>query len=40
MNIDDQIRNEELQYNISRDAKKISALSSSKINKYQYLTGD
>ena len=37
MTIDDQIRNEKLQYDINREAAKISALSSSKINKYEYL---
>ena len=35
--IDDQIRNEKLQYNIKREAAKISALSSGKIGKYEYL---
>ena len=39
MTIDDQIRDEELQYNINREAAKISSLSSSKIHKYEYLTG-
>ena len=37
--IDDQIRDEKLQYDINREAAKISALSSGKINKYEYLTG-
>ena len=37
MTIDDQIRDEKLQYDIDREAAKISALSSGKINKY--LTG-
>ena len=36
---DDQIRDEKLQYNINREAAKISALSSGKIHKYEYLTG-
>ena len=36
----DQIRDEKLQYDINREAAKISALSSGKINKYEYLTGD
>ena len=40
MNIDDQIKDEKLQYNINRDAAKISALSSGKCRKYEYLTGD
>ena len=29
-----------LQYNINREAAKISALSSNKFNKYEYLTGE
>ena len=29
-----------LQYNINREAAKISPLSSSKFNKYEYLTGE
>ena len=40
MTIDDQIRDEKLQYVINREAAKISALSSNKINKYEYLTGE
>ena len=40
MTIDDQIRHEKLQYDINREAAKISALSSSKISKYEYLTGE
>ena len=36
MTIDDQIKNEKLQYNINREAAKISV----KINKYEYLTGE
>ena len=39
MTIGDQIRDEKLQYNINREAAKISALSSNKFNKYEYLTG-
>ena len=39
MTIDDQIRDENLQYDIKREAAKISALSSNKFNKYKYLTG-
>ena len=34
------MRYEKLQYNINREAAKISALSSEKIDKYEYLTGD
>ena len=37
MAIDDKVRDEELQYNINREAEKISVLSSEKIDKY--LTG-
>ena len=40
MIIDDQIRDEKLQFNINREAAKISALSSDKIDKYEYITGD
>ena len=40
MIIDDQIRDEKLQYNIKREAAKISALSPGEINKYEYLTGE
>ena len=40
MMIDDQIKDEKWQYNINREASKISALSSCKIDKYEYLTGD
>ena len=39
MTVDDQIKDEKAQYNINREAAKISSLSSSKINKYDYLTG-
>ena len=34
MTIDDQIKDEKLQYDINREAAKISALFSSKIDKY------
>ena len=40
MAIEDQIKDEKLQYDINREAAKISALSSSKIDKYEYLTGE
>ena len=40
MTIDDHIKNENLQHNIKREAPKIWALSSGKIDKYEYLTGD
>ena len=38
MTINDQIRDEKLQYDINREAAKISALSSGKIHNYEYLT--
>ena len=38
MIIDEKIRDEKLQYDISREAAKISALSSGKIDKCKYLT--
>ena len=34
MAIEDQVRDENLQYDINREAAKISALSSGKIDKY------
>ena len=40
MAIEDQIRNEKLQYDVDREAAKISVLSSGKIDKYEYLTGE
>ena len=40
MTIEDQIKDEKLQYDINREAAKISALSSGKIDKYEYLTGE
>ena len=40
MTIDDEIRDEKLQYDINREAAKISALLSGKINKFEYLTGE
>ena len=40
MVIDDQIKDEKLQYDINRKSVKISALSSGKIHKYEYLTGE
>ena len=39
MTIEDQIRDEKLQYNISREAAKISPLSSGEIDKCEYPTG-
>ena len=40
MTIENQIKDEKLQYYINREAAKISALSSGKIDKYEYLTGE
>ena len=40
MTNDDYIKDENVQHNINREAGKISALSSGKIDKYEYLTGD
>ena len=40
MTIEDQIKDEKLQYDINREAAKISVLSSSKLDKYEYLTGE
>ena len=40
MTIDDEIRDEKLQYDINREAAKISKLSSRKIGKDEYLTGE
>ena len=40
MTIEDQIKDEKLQYDINREASKISALSSGKLDKYEYLTGE
>ena len=39
MTIENKIRDGKLQYDINREAAKISALSSGKIDKYEYLTG-
>ena len=36
----DKIKDEKLQYNINREAAKISALSSGKIDHYEYLTDE
>ena len=38
MIIEDKIKDEKLQYDINREAAKISALSSGKIDKYECLT--
>ena len=39
MTTDDKIKDEKLQYNINREAAQISAFSSGKIDKYEYLIG-
>ena len=40
MTTEDQVRDEKIQYDINREAAKILALSSGKIDKYEYLTGE
>ena len=40
MTINDQIRDEKLQYHINREAAKLLDLSSGKIHKYEYLIGE
>ena len=40
MTIEGQIKDEKLQYDINRGTAEISALSSGKIDKYEYLTGE
>ena len=40
MTLDHQVRDEKLQYDINREAAKISPLSSAKIDKYEFLTGE
>ena len=40
MTTENQIRDEKLQYDINREAAKISALSSVKTDTYKYITGD
>ena len=40
MTLDDQITDEALQYDINREAAKISALSSGKTDKYEHFTGE
>ena len=40
MTIEDQIKDEKLQYDINREAAKISALSSGKLYKYEYVSGE
>ena len=40
MTINDQIKDAKLKYDIAREAAKISALSSGKIHKYEYLAAE
>ena len=40
MTVDHKIRDEKLQYDINREAAKISALSSGKFDKYEFLAGE
>ena len=40
MTLEGQIRDEKLQYDINREAAKISALSSGKTDKHEHLTGE
>ena len=40
MTNDDNIRDDKVQYNNNREAANISALSSSKAEKFKYLTGE
>ena len=40
MTNDDKTKYEKVQYNINREVAKISALSSGKIDKNEYLTGE
>ena len=40
MTIEDQIRDEKLKYDINTETAKILALSSGKIDKCEYLTGE
>ena len=37
--LDDKIKTKQSQYNLDREAAKISALSSDELEKYEYLTG-
>ena len=40
MTTNEKIRDQKLQCNINREGAKISVLSSSRIDKYEYLTGE
>ena len=38
--LNDKIKTNQAQYDLDREAAKISALSSKELNKYEYLTGE
>ena len=38
--LDDKVKTNQAQYNLDREADKISALSLGKLDKYEYLAGD
>ena len=38
--LDDKIKNNKAQYDLEREAAKISSLSSGELEKYEYLTGE
>ena len=40
MTVEDQIKDKYLQYDINREAAKISASSSGQIDKYEYITSE
>ena len=40
MKIDDKIRDKKLQYDINSETAAVSALSSEKVDKYEYITGE
>ena len=40
MTINDKIKDKKVQYGINREEAKVLALSSGKIDKYEYLTGE
>ena len=40
MTIDNKVRHEKSQFDINRKATKTSTLSSGKIDKYEYVTGE
>ena len=40
MTIDDKIKDEKMQYDINSEVAKISALSSGKIGKFEFLAGE